>query len=135
MRSSRISENWDTRMRIFIITIGTLCLISGLVEIIVPSVMRNVAKKVLPKMNNRIIGVLALLVGILFFYASENGRLNLPVKVIGLLAVLKGFALIFGPSDKHCGLIGFVMGATDIAYRLIGVVTVACGIILLSSQI
>ena len=122
-------------MKIFVITIGILCLISGLIEIIVPSVMRNVVKKILPKINNRIIGFLALLVGILLFYASQNGRLNLPVKVIGLLAVLKGFALIFGPADKRRGLIGFVMGATDIAYRLIGIVTVACGIVLLYSQI
>ena len=122
-------------MKTFIITIGTLCLISGLVEIIVPSVMRNMAKKVLPKINNRIIGFLALLVGILLFYASQSGRLNLPVKVIGFLAVLKGFALIFGPADKRRGLIGFVMGATDIAYRLIGIVTVSCGIILLYSRI
>ena len=122
-------------MKTFIITLGTLCLISGLIEIIVPSVMRNIAKEVLPKMNNRIIGFLALLVGILLFYASQNGRLNLPVKIIGLLAVLKGFALIFGPADKRRGLIGFVMGATDIAYRLIGIVTLSCGIILLFSQI
>ena len=122
-------------MKTFIITLGTLCLISGLIEIIVPSVMRNIAKEVLPKMNNRIIGFLALLVGILLFYASQNGRLNLPVKIIGLLAVLKGFALIFGPADKRRGLIGFVMGATDIAYRLIGIVTIICGIVLLYSQI
>mgnify|MGYP001589277594 CR=1 FL=1 len=122
-------------MKTFVITIGTLCLISGLIEIIVPSVMRNVAKKILPKINNRVIGFLALLVGILFFYASQTGRLNLPVKVIGLLAVLKGFALIFGPADKHRGLIGFVIGATDIAYRLIGIVTLSCGIVLLFSQI
>ena len=122
-------------MKTFIFSIGTLCLISGLIEVIAPSVMRNVAKKVLPKINNRIAGVLALLVGMLFFYASQNGKLNLPVKIIGLLAVLKGFALIFGPADKHRGLLGFVMGATDIAYRLIGIVTVACGIILLYSQI
>jgi len=51
-------------MRIFVVIIGLLCLIGGLVEFIVPSVMRNVAKKVLPKINNRIIGFLALLVGI-----------------------------------------------------------------------
>jgi len=122
-------------MKVFIITIGLLCLISGLAELIVPAVMRNIAKKVLPKMNNRIIGVLALLVGILLFNASQSGRLNLPVKVIGFLAVLKGFALIFGPADKHRGLTGFVMGATDIAYRLIGIVIVSCGIVLLYSQI
>ena len=122
-------------MKVFIITIGLLCLISGLAELIVPAVMRNIAKKVLPKMNNRIIGVLALLVGILLFNASQSGRLNLPVKAIGFLAVLKGFALIFGPADKHRSLIGFVMGATDIAYRLIGIVTVSCGIILLYSRI
>ena len=135
MRSSRISKNWDARMKIFIITIGTLCFISGLIEIIIPSVIRNIVKKVLPTINNRIIGVLPLVVGILLFYASETGRLVLIVKAIGLLAVLKGFALIFGPADKHRGLIGFVMGATDIAYRLIGIVTVACGLILLFSQI
>ena len=122
-------------MKTFVIVIGTLCFISGLIEIIVPSVMRSVVKKVLPKINNRIIGFLPLLVGILLFYASETGRLVLIVKIIGLLAVLKGFALIFGPADKHRGLLGFVMGATDIAYRLIGIVTVACGIILLYSQI
>jgi len=122
-------------MKTFIITIGTLCLISGLVEIIVPSVMRNMAKKVLPKINNRIIGVLALLVGILLFYASQTGRLNLPVKALGLLAVLKGLAILFSPADKHRGLIGFVMGATDIAYRLIGIVTVSCGVVLLYSRI
>ena len=121
-------------MKTFIITIGILCLISGLIEIIVPSVIRNVAKKVLPKMNNRIMGFLPLLIGILLFYASQSGRLNLPVKVIGLLAVLKGFALIFGPADKRRGLIGFVIGATDLAYRLIGIVTVSCGIVLLYSQ-
>ena len=86
-------------------------------------------------MNNRIIGFLALLAGILFFYASQNGRLNLPVKVIGFLAVLKGLAILFGPADKHRGLIGFVMGATDIAYRLIGIVTVSCGVVLLYSRI
>ena len=122
-------------MKIFVITIGILCLISGLMELVVPSVMRNVAKKILPKINNRIIGFLALLVGILLFYASQSGRLNLPVKIIGLLAVLKGFALIFGPTGKHRGLIGFVMGATDIAYRLIGIVIVSCGIVLLYSRI
>jgi len=121
-------------MENFIIIIGTLCLISGLIELIVPSVMRNIAKKVLPKINNRIIGFLALLVGVLLFYASQSSRLNLPVKIIGFLAVLKGFTLIFGPADKHRGLIGFVIGATDIAYRLIGIVTVVCGIILLYSQ-
>ena len=122
-------------MKTFIITIGTLCLISGLVEIIVPSVMRNVAKKVLPKINNRIIGFLPLLIGILLFYASQTGRLNLPVKVIGILAVLKGLTLIFGPTDKRRGLLGFVMGATDIAYRLIGIVALVCGIVLLYSRI
>ena len=122
-------------MKTFVIVIGTLCFISGLIEIIVPSVMRSVVKKVLPKINNRIIGFLPLLVGILLFYASETGRLVLIVKIIGLLAVLKGFALIFGPADKHRGLLGFVMGATDIAYRLIGIVTVACGIVLLYSRI
>ena len=31
-------------------------------------------------------------------------RLNLAVKIIGLLAVLKGFIIIFGPADKHRGL-------------------------------
>ena len=122
-------------MKVFIITIGLLCLISGLIEIIMPAVMRNITKKVLPKMNNRIIGVLPLLVGVLLFYASQTGRLNLPVKIIGLLAVLKGLAILFGPVDKHRGLIGFVIGATDLAYRLIGIVTVSCGIILLYSRI
>ena len=122
-------------MKTFVISIGTLCLISGVIELIIPSVMRSVAKKVLPKINNRIIGVLPLVIGILLFYASQNGRLNLPVKIIGILAVLKGFALIFGPTDKHRGLIGFVIGATDVAYRLIGIVTVSCGIVLLYSQI
>ena len=122
-------------MKTFIIVIGTLCLISGLMDFSVPSVMRNVAKKILPKMNNRIIGFLALLVGILLFYASQTGKLNLLVKVIGLLAGLKGLALIFGSADKHRGLIGFVMGATDIAYRLIGIVTLVCVIILPYSQI
>ena len=122
-------------MRIFIFIIGTLCLISGLIEIIAPSIMRNVAKKILPKMNNRIIGVLPLLVGILLFDASQSGRLNLPVKALGLLAVLKGLAILFSPADKHRGLIGFVMGATDIAYRLIGIVTVSCGVVLLYSRI
>ena len=81
-RSSRISKNWAARMKTFVIAIGTLYLISGLVEIIVPSVMRNVAKKVLPKINNRIVGFLPLLVGILLFYASETGRLVLIVKII-----------------------------------------------------
>ena len=91
-------------MKVFIITIGLLCVISGLIELIIPSVMRNMAKKVLPKINNRIIGFLPLVVGILLFYASQTGRLNLPVKIIGLVAVLKGFVLIFGPADKHRGL-------------------------------
>ena len=91
-------------MKTFIFSIGVLCLISGLIEIITPSVMRNVAKKVLLKINNRIMGFLPLLVGILLFYASQTGRLNLPVKVIGLLAVLKGLVLIFGHADKHRGL-------------------------------
>ena len=122
-------------MKVFIITIGLLCLISGLIELIIPSVMKNMAKKVLPKINNRIIGFLPLLVGILLFYASQSGRLNLPVKVIGILAVLKGFVIIFGPADKHRGLIGFVIGATDLAYHLIGIVTITCGIVLLYSQI
>ena len=64
-------------MKTFVIIIGILCLISGLIEIIVPAVMRNIAKKILPKMNNRIIGFLPLVVGVLLFYASQNGRLNL----------------------------------------------------------
>ena len=122
-------------MKTFIIIIGILCLVSGLVELIVPSAMRSVVKKVLLKMNNRVIGFLPLLVGILLFYASQSGRLNLLVKTIGFLAILKGFALIFGPADKRRGLVGFVIGATDFAYRLIGIVTVSCGIVLLYSQI
>jgi len=122
-------------MKTFVITIGTLCFISGIMELIVPSVMRNVSRKVLPKMNNRIVGVLPLLVGMLLFYASETGKLVLAVKVIGLLAVLKGLSIIFGPADKRRGLLGFAMGATALAYCLIGIVTVSCGIILLSSQI
>jgi len=68
------------------------------------------------KINNRIIGFLPLLVGILLFYTGETGRLNLAVKIIGLLTVLKGFIIIFGSDDKHRGLIGYVIDATDIAY-------------------
>ncbi|MDO8734287.1 MAG: hypothetical protein Q7K21_03915 [Elusimicrobiota bacterium] len=40
-------------MKTFIIIIGTLCLISGLIELIVPALMRNISKKILPKINNR----------------------------------------------------------------------------------
>ena len=120
-------------MKKFIAIIGVVCVTVRLIELFIPSVMKTVVNKVLSKINNRIIGILAFLVGILFFYASQNGRLNLPVKVIGILAVLKGFVLIFGPADKRRGLIGFVLGATDIAYRLIGVITLICGIVLLYS--
>lgn len=118
-------------MRSFFIAIGTGCVIGGLGELFIPSVMRDAIKKVLSKINHRIIGFIPLLVGILLFSASETTRLVWAVKIIGLLTILNGLVIIFGPADKYRGLIGFAVGATDTAYRLFGIITLIVGFLLL----
>ncbi|MEW6040337.1 MAG: DUF2065 family protein [Elusimicrobiota bacterium] len=115
-------------MKIYVMAIGIICIIIGLGELFIPSVMREIIKKVLSKTNHRIIGFVPLLIGILLFYAGGDIQLVLVVKIIGLLTVLKGLVIIFGPADKHRGLIGFVMGGTDNTSRLFGIITLCSDI-------
>ncbi len=125
-------------MRNFVIVVGTLWIISGLIEIVVPSVVRIVTKKVLQIINNQIIGVLLLLVGILLFYVSIYDKSNSLEEFLqifggfGLLIAIIGFILIISPNE-YCSLRSSIIadGETNRFYRWVGSITLVCGIFLL----
>lgn len=128
-------------MRSFVIVVGTLWIISGLIGLITPLLMRNVIKKVLQIINNQIIGVLLLLVGILLFFVSlydksnsleELGKFLQIFGCFGLLAAFIGFLLIISPNEYY-SLRRSIMadGETDRFHRWVGIITLVCGIFLL----
>jgi hypothetical protein len=74
---------------------------------------------------------LPLAAGVLFLLAASSSSQSSFIIIIGLLALLKGLLFLFGPQEKVQSMIDWWMKGSDKTYKIGAVFVIALGIAIL----
>ena len=113
--------------------ISILWIVFGSCAILYTTSTRRAFKGVVEGFDLKIIAVLPALTGLLLLVAGSASHYPWFVRLIGLLAIIKGIVIALNPNKMVTAANGwFVRDATDQSYRFIGILFVIIGTALLS---
>ena len=66
-------------------------------------------------------GVIALVVGYIFWQSTALVSIPLVMQVLAVIAVIKGLTFLLVPKSKVEGLLSYWLNISDIAFRVLGI--------------
>jgi hypothetical protein len=115
----------------FLFFIGVVWIMFGTLMIFALPVYREKFIARLKTLDYRTFGPVALAAGVLFFLASSHSKQPTFIIVLGLLSLVKGLALLFGPRDKMQKIVDWSFDASDQFCKAWGVFALGLGIAVL----
>jgi uncharacterized protein YjeT (DUF2065 family) len=113
--------------------ISILWIIFGSCAILYTTSTRRAFKSITEGLDLKIIAVLPALTGLLLLISASASHYPWFVRLIGLIAIIKGIGIALNPNKMVTGINDwFIRSATDQSYRFIGILFVILGTALLS---
>ena len=118
-------------MKWFLLLMGIIFTLEGLVFILFSNVVKNLSTKLVSIKDFKPLGILAIVIGILFFLASNSSKISLLIVLLGIISLLKGSFFIFSPYDKVKFFINWWVSLAEDYYKILGAVAFILGLLLL----
>ena len=120
-------------MKWILYLISILWIVFGSCAVLYTTGTRDTMKNLLKSFNLKIIACIPLITGILMVFAATASHYPWLIRLVGLLAVIKGVFIILNPS-KMVDKINqwYVNTASDQSYRLSGIIFIILGTAVLS---
>lgn len=120
-------------MKWFLYVISLIWISIGCCTILYTGETKNVANKIVKGIDHKILSILPFIVGILFIFSASASRHSWLIRLIGLIAVIKGVFIFTNPknfSDKVTDW--YLNSLSDQTQKLYGVITLILGTAILS---
>lgn len=118
-------------MGILLTILGVFWIIVGVLLFIFTDATKEIMRNLLKQKNLKPFSILPLLVGIVLIFGSSLVSMPWVTILLGLLALLKGLFLMFGPQGKVKSIIDWWLGTSNHLLRSWGVVMFLLGVLLL----
>jgi hypothetical protein len=94
---------------------------------------RNLVKRFVTDLDRRIVSALPVILGVFLIIAASESRHSWFIRLIGILAVIKGGFILWNPYNLY-DKIGnwYVNTVTNQTYRFFGIITLILGTVILS---
>jgi len=119
-------------MRIFLVIFGWYMVIAGVLLVIKPTVIKQLAGTWLRAGRvNRPIAILPLIVGLAMWWAAPSSQIPALIRLIAILSVGKGVYFLIAPQKQASSFINWWLKLPMPSYVVWGLVATLCGIAVL----
>ena len=120
-------------MKWFLYAISFLWITAGAWFIIYTTESRNVMKRLFDKTDRKILSVFPAIIGILLFISASWSLHSWFLRLLGIMAVIKGAIIFFNPKNLYDELMNWYLNSlSDQTYRFFGIVVIIIGTAVLS---
>jgi uncharacterized protein YjeT (DUF2065 family) len=120
-------------MKWFLYAISFLWITAGSWFIIYTTESRNVMKRLFEKTDRKVLSVFPAIIGILLLIAASWSIHSWFLRLLGIIAILKGGIIFFNPKNLYDEMMNwYVNSLSDQTYRFLGIVLVIIGTAVLS---
>jgi uncharacterized protein YjeT (DUF2065 family) len=120
-------------MKWFLYAISFLWITGGAWFIIYTTESRNVMKRLFDKTDRKILSVFPAILGILLFISASWSLHSWFLRLLGIMAVIKGAIIFFNPKNLYDEMMNwFLNSLSDQTYRFFGIVMIIIGTAVLS---
>jgi uncharacterized protein YjeT (DUF2065 family) len=120
-------------MKWFLYAISFLWITAGSWFIIYTTESRNVMKRLFEKTDRKVLSVFPAIIGILLLIAASWSIHSWFLRLLGIIAILKGGIIFFNPKNLYDEMMNwYVNSLSDQTYRFLGIVTIIIGTAVLS---
>jgi uncharacterized protein YjeT (DUF2065 family) len=120
-------------MKWFLYAISFLWITAGSWFIIYTTESRNVMKRLFDKTDRKILSVFPAIIGILLFISASWSLHSWFLRILGIMAVIKGGMIFFNPKNLYDEMMNWYLNSlSDQTYRFFGIVMIIIGTAVLS---
>jgi uncharacterized protein YjeT (DUF2065 family) len=120
-------------MKWLLYAISFLWITAGAWFIIYTTESRNVMKRLLDKTDRKILSVFPAIIGILLFISASWSLHSWFLRLLGIMAVIKGGIIFFNPKNLYDEMMNWYLNSlSDQTYRFFGIVMIIIGTAVLS---
>jgi uncharacterized protein YjeT (DUF2065 family) len=120
-------------MKWFLYAISFLWITAGSLSIIYTTESRNVMKRLFDKTDRKLLSVFPAILGILLFISASWSLHSWFLRMLGIMAVIKGGIIFFNPKNLYDEMMNwFLNSLADQTYRFFGIVWIIIGTAVLS---
>ena len=120
-------------MKWLLYAISFLWITAGAWFIIYTTESRNVIKRLFDKTDRKILSVFPAIIGILLFISASWSLHSWFLRMLGIIAVIKGGIIFFNPKNLYDEMMNWYLNSlSDQTYRFFGIVMIIIGTAVLS---
>ena len=120
-------------MNVFLYAISFLCIAIGCCTILYTNETRNFVKRLFNQIDRKFLSVFEVIIGILLLVSATASHHSWFIRLIGLMAIIEGGAILLMPKNLYDELINwYVNSLSDQTYRLFGTLSLILGTAMLS---
>ena len=120
-------------MKWLLYAISFLWITAGSWFIIYTTESRNVMKRLFDKTDRKILSVFPAIIGILLFISASWSLHSWFLRLLGIMAVIKGGIIFFNPKNLYDEMMNWYLNSlSDQTYRFFGIVMIIIGTAVLS---
>ena len=120
-------------MKWFLYAVSLLWIAFGAWIILYTSETRDVYRNMVNRIDRKFISILPAVVGILLLFGAFTSRNSWFIRMIGLMAIIKGVVLFSNPFNMYDKLNDWYLNSvSDQTYRLFGIIYLILGTSLIS---
>jgi uncharacterized protein YjeT (DUF2065 family) len=120
-------------MKWLLYAISFLWITAGAWFIIYTTESRNVMKRLFDKTDRKILSVFPAIIGILLFISASWSLHSWFLRLLGIMAVIKGGIIFFNPKNLYDEMMNWYLNSlSDQTYRFFGIVMIIIGTAVLS---
>ena len=120
-------------MNVFLYAFSFLFIAIGCCTILYVNETRNFLKRLFNQIDRKFLSVFEVIIGILLLVSATASHHSWFIRLIGLLAVIEGGAILLMPKNLYDELINwYVNSLSDQTYRLFGILSLILGTAMLS---
>ena len=120
-------------MKWFLYAISFLWITAGAWFIIYTGDSRDVMKRLLNKIDRKILSVFPAIIGVLLFISASWSLHSWFLRILGIMAVIKGAIIFINPKNLYDELTNWYLNSlSDQTYRFLGIVWIIIGTAVLS---
>lgn len=112
-------------MKIFLCLISIFWLLAGIAFLLFPKQSKKLYANLIKPVKG--LGILPLLIGILFLWASSVSRIEVFIRVLGIIALIKGLLILLCPTSMLKSIFNYFLGRSERCWRIYGAIMVLLG--------
>jgi uncharacterized protein YjeT (DUF2065 family) len=120
-------------MKWFLYAISVIWIAVGCCTILYTRQYRDVARKLVKNIDQKFLSVLPFIAGMLFLFSASASRHPWFIRLLGLIAIIKGVFIFVNPKDLYDKAADWVLDSlTDQTHRFYGIIAIILGTAILS---